>query len=130
VFADLYSVEGTRQSVGSVFPTTVLYMSAPYARAHPELTRHLVATFARALKFINTHSATEVAALVPEIVAGEGKEPRVIAQGVKMFATDGAMPADAARMEAKVISTIFPEYAKVDIAKTYTNEFLAPPSSH
>jgi NitT/TauT family transport system substrate-binding protein len=127
VFADLYSVEGTRQSFGSVFPTTVLYMSTPYVRAHPGVTRQLVNAFARTLRFINTHNATEIAALVPEIVAGEGKEPRVIVQGIKMFATDGLMPADAARMEAKAISALFPDYAKVDIAKTYTNEFITLP---
>ena len=26
--------------------------------------------------------------------------------------------------EAKAISALFPEYAKVDLAKTYTNEFV------
>ena len=62
---------------------------------------------------------------MPEIAAGEGKEPRVIAQGVKMFATDGRMPEAAARMEAKAISALFPEYARVEIAKTFTNEFVA-----
>jgi NitT/TauT family transport system substrate-binding protein len=125
VFADLYSVEGVRNSLGEVFPSTVLYMDTGYANAHPELARHLVRAFVRALKFINTHSVAEIAAQVPEIAAGEGKEPRVIAQGVKMFATDGLMPEAAARMEAKAISALFPEYARVDIARTFTNEFIA-----
>ena len=124
VFADLYSVDGTRAAVGSVFPTTVLYMNAPYARAHPELTRHLVNVFRRALSYINTHTAAEIAALVPEIVGAEGKEPRVLAQGIKMFATDGTMSDAAARAEGKVLKAVFPEFAKVDLAKTYTNEFL------
>ena len=124
VFADLYSVEGTRVAVGSVFPTTVLYMATPYARAHPELTRQLVSVFRRALGYINSHTAAEIAAIVPEIVGAEGKEPRVLAQGVKMFATDGVMPDAAARAEAQAIIALFPEYAKVDLAKTYTNEFL------
>jgi len=124
-FADLYSVEGTRRSLGSVFPSTVLYMSTPYANAHPELARHLVRAFARTLTFINTHSAAAVAALVPEIATGEGAPPSVIEQGLKMFATDGAMPDAAARLEATAICALFPEYAKVDIARTYTNEFVA-----
>jgi len=126
LLADLYSVEGTRKSVGTLFPTTVLYMSADYARAHPELTHRLVGAFARALAFINHHTPEEVAAVVPEIVAAEGKDSRVMAQGVKMFATDGRMPGEAAQQEARAICTLFPEYARVDLAKTYTNEFLAP----
>ena len=125
VFADLYSVEGTRRTLGSTCPSTVLYMSTTYARAHPELTEHLVRAFARALTFINTHSVKEITAAAPEVVGGEGKEPRVIAQGLKMFATDGVMEDAAARSEAKAISALFPEYAKVDLAKTYTNEFIA-----
>ena len=124
-FADLYSAAGTRRALGSAFPSTVLYMSAPYARAHPELARQLVRAFSRALKFINTHSAAEITAAVPDVVGGEGKDPRVIAQGMKMFATDGLMEDAAARSEAKAISALFPEYAKVDLAKTYTNEFIA-----
>lgn len=52
----------------------------------------------------------------------------MIEQGVKRFATDGVMPDAAARMEAKAISALFPEYAKVDIAKTYTNEFVTAES--
>ncbi len=125
LFADLYSVEGTRQSLGDIFPSTVLYMSTPYAQAHPELARHLVKAFARALQFIHSQTNEEIAALVPEIVAREGKETRVISQGVKMFATDGVMPDSAARMEAKAIAALFPEYGQVDIGKTYTNEFIA-----
>ena len=125
LFADLYSVEGARKSLGEVFPSTVLYMDTGYANAHPELTRHLVRAFSRALKFINTHSVAEIAVQVPEIAAGEGKEPRVIAQGVKMFATDGLMPDAAARMEARAISALFPDYARVAIDKTFTNEFVA-----
>ena len=124
-FADLYSVAGTRQGLGTVFPSTVLYMSTVSAHTHPDLTRRLVAVFVRTLQFIGTHSPAEIAALVPEIAAAEGSEPRVLAQGVKMFAADGLMPADAARLEAAAIAALFPDYAKVDIATTYTNEFVA-----
>jgi hypothetical protein len=48
----------------------------------------------------------------------------VLAQGVKMFATDGVMSDDAARAEGKVLKATFPEFAKVDLARTYTNEFV------
>ncbi len=126
LFADIYSVAGTRQSLGSIFPSTVLYMSTPYAKAHPDLAQHLVNAFARALKFINTHSSAEITALVPQMMTGENQEPGVIEQGVKMFATDGVMPEDAAKMEISVLSALFPEYAKVRVADTFTNEFVSP----
>jgi NitT/TauT family transport system substrate-binding protein len=125
LFADIYSVAGTRQSLGSIFPSTVLYMSTPYAQANPDLAQHLVNAFARTLKFINTHNPAEITALVPEMMTGENQEPGVMEQGVKMFATDGLMPAEAAKMETMVLSALFPEYAKVSVADTYTNEFVS-----
>ncbi len=124
-FADLYSVEGTRKALGSVFPSSVLYMSADYVKANPELAQHLVNALVRTLKYINTHSAAEIKKSVPDIVSGEAKDPKVLDEGVKMFATDGLMPPDAAAMEAKVVFVLFPQYKNVKIEQTFTNEFVA-----
>lgn len=124
-YADLCSAEGTRSAFGSIFPSTVLYMSTPYVEQHPELAQHLVNAFSAALRYLKTHSTAEVAAQVPEIVAGEGKNPRVLAEGIKMFATDGLMPAEAAAMEAKVVGIQFPEYSGVDVSRTFTNRFVS-----
>jgi len=124
-FADLCSADGTRSALGSVFPSTVLYMSTPYVERHPALAQHLVNAFAAALHYMKTHSAAEVGAQVPEIVAGEGKKPKVLAEGIKMFATDGLMPAEAAAMEAKVVAVQFPQYSGVNVSQTFTNQFLS-----
>lgn len=124
VFADMYSVAGTQRSLGTVFPSTVLYMATPYASAHPDLAQHLVNAFVRTLAYINTHTVAEITALLPEIVAGDNLQPRVIEQGMKMFACDGLMPDAAARMEAKAIIALFPEYGGVKIETTYTNQFV------
>ena len=123
-FADLCSAEGTRKAFGSVFPSTVLYMSAPYVNAHPDLAQHLVNAFAAALTYINAHSPAEIAQLAPELAKGDGSKPSVLAAGMKMFATDGRMPADAAAMEAKVVGIQFPQYQNVDVKRTFTNRFV------
>jgi NitT/TauT family transport system substrate-binding protein len=128
-YADLCSAEGTRRAFGSIFPSTVLYMSTPYVDEHPELAQHLVNAFSAALQYLKTHSTAEVAAQVPEIVAGEGKNPRVLAEGIKMFATDGLMPPAAAALEAKVVAVQFPQYGGVDVSKTFTNRFVTHAAS-
>lgn len=123
-FADLYSVEGTRQALGSVFPSSVLYMSSRYVAAHPEIAQKLVNALVDTLKYLNAHTVAEIRPFVPDVIAGEAKDPRVLEQGVKMFATDGRMPAEAAAMEAKVIAAQFPQYAAVRVGETFTNEFV------
>jgi NitT/TauT family transport system substrate-binding protein len=123
-FADLYSVEGTKRALGSVFPSSVLYMSTRYAAAHPEIAQHLVNALVDTLKYLNSHSIDEIRHWVPDVIAGEAQDPRVLEQGVKMFATDGRMPGAAAAAEARVVAAQFPQYAHVKIEQTFTNEFV------
>lgn len=123
-FLDLYSVAGTKTAVGSVFPTSVLYMSTRYIAAHPEVTQKLANAFVRTLKFINRHSVDEISRLVPEMSSGPNQPPAVLREGVKMFATDGRMPGEAAYAQARVIAAQFPEYKDAKIAETFTNAFV------
>lgn len=123
-FLDLYSMEGTRQAVGSAFPTTVVYMSAVYADSHPQVAQRLVNAFVRTLKYLNSHRVEEIARLVPEMTTGANQSPSVLREGVKMFATDGRTPPEAARAEAEVVAAQFPEYRAVKVAETFTNRFV------
>jgi NitT/TauT family transport system substrate-binding protein len=123
-FADLYSVAGTRQALGSVFPSAVLYMSQRYVAAHPEVAQSLVNALVRALHYLNTHSVAQLRALVPDVAAGEARDPGVLEEGVKMFATDGRMPAEAAAQEAEVVGIQFPQYRGVKVGETYTNALV------
>jgi NitT/TauT family transport system substrate-binding protein len=123
-FADLYSVAGTRQALGSVFPSAVLYMSRRYVAAHPEVAQPLVNALVHSLHYLNTHAVTEIRALVPDVAAGEARDPGVLEEGVKMFATDGRMPADAAAREAEVVSIQFPQYRGVRVDATFTNALV------
>jgi len=123
-FLDLYSVAGTKRAVGSAFPTSVLYMSARYVESHPELAQKLANAFVRTLRYLGTHGADDIAQLVPEMKTGANQSPAVLREGVKMFATDGRMPAGAARAEAAVVAAQFPEYKGADIDRTFDNRFV------
>ncbi|MFI5356693.1 MAG: nitrate ABC transporter substrate-binding protein, partial [Opitutales bacterium] len=71
-----------------------------------------------------THPPEEIARLVPEMATGANRSPEVLRAGVKMFATDGLMPAAAAKAEAAVVAAQFPQYAAADIGQTFTNRFV------
>lgn len=127
VFADLSTVAGTRKTLGTAFPTTCLYLNASYVEANPAIVQKLVNAFERALKYINAHTPQEVLAIVPKELVG--KNPKTyfhdLREDLPMFATDGLMPADAAAMELKVMSSFQAKYRAVRLDDTYTNAFAS-----
>ncbi|SDR70444.1 ABC transporter substrate-binding protein [Opitutus sp. GAS368] len=125
VWADLTTVEGTRKYFGTLFPSAAIYMRTAQAGAHPEIAQHLANAFVRTLRFINTHTPEEIAAVIPDEIAGKDRAAylKVLRQEIPMFATDGRMPADAAEKEWQVLAAAQPKYLKVQPARTYTNAF-------
>lgn len=128
LFADLTSVAETKKNLGSVFPTTALYMTNAFVAVHPALTQKLVNAFYRSLRFINSHTAAEILAQLPKEVAGKQQPMAVYANNLKedmqMFATDGRLDVAAATTEWKVMANYAKKFTGVKIADTYTNEFV------
>lgn len=127
VWADLTTVGGTKKYFGALFPSASVYMTTGRANAHPEIAQHLANAFVRTLRFINTHSPEEVAAVIPDEIAGKDRAAylKILRQEIPMFATDGRMPPEAAEKEWRVLATATPKYEKVKVGQTYTNAFAA-----
>ena len=125
VWADLTTVEGTKKYFGTLFPSASVYMTTERANAHPEIAQHLANAFVRTLHFINTHTPEEVAAVIPDEIAGKDRAAylKVLREEIPMFATDGRMPPDAAEKEWRVLTAANPKYQDVKPALTYTNVF-------
>ena len=125
VFADVTSVEETKKNLGTLFPSTALYMTNSYVKAHPDVVQHLVNALVRTLKYINSHTPDELMALVPKQFMGPDTATyaRSFRHEVQMFATDGLMPDEAARKTQEIMANVMPEYRAVDLGATYTNEF-------
>jgi NitT/TauT family transport system substrate-binding protein len=126
VFADLTTVSGTRTHLGTTFPSSTVFMATERVQSNPEIARHLATAFVRTLRYINTHSAEEIAALIPANVTGKDKAAylKLLKQELPMFAGDGRMPADGAEKEWRVLSEFNPKLAAVALDRTYTNEFV------
>ena len=124
--ADLSSVSGTREALGSVYPSTTLYFPAPYIAAHPETVQHLVDACLRAITFINGHSAADIAGVLPPKVVGNDRAAfvRLLDEDKKGFATDGRMCRDAARQEWRVMSDLTPKYRDIQFEQTFTDKFV------
>jgi NitT/TauT family transport system substrate-binding protein len=126
VFADLTTVAGTRAALGNTFPTSTVYMASDRIKAHPEIAQLLARAFVRTLHYINSHTPEEIAALIPADVKGKDEAAylKVLREQVGMFASDGRMPAAAARQEWRVLAAFEPEYARVKVEDTWTNRFV------
>lgn len=126
VFADLTTVEGTRKHLGTLFPTSTVYMRSERVKAHPEMAQHLANAFVRTLQWINTHTPEEIAAVVPPDFIGKDRDAylKVLREEIPMFKSDGRMPQDGAENEWRVLSEANPKYKSVRVVDTYTNRFV------
>lgn len=58
---DLNSRQTTTEALGAAFPAQSLLMAPQYIEAHPDTVQHLVNALVRAMRFVNTHTAEEIA---------------------------------------------------------------------
>ncbi len=66
VLVDLRTVDKTREALGGTYPAASLYMETAWVNAHKEQVQKLANAFVKTLKFINTHSAAEIAEKMPK----------------------------------------------------------------
>jgi NitT/TauT family transport system substrate-binding protein len=126
VLADITEKASTVRALGNVFPTTALYLPVETITAKPETVQHLVNALVKALSFINTHNPKEIAAILPKQALGKTPDEylAVLTKDVRMYETDGRFSSDAISAEWKVMAALNPNYRNIDLAETYTNQFV------
>ena len=131
VLIELRNEEATRQALGGLYPAACLYMRQRWIASHPAEVRKLAAALVKALHYLQTHSAQDIAAQVPPAYhAGDrALYEKALAAGKSMFTTDGRMPADGPATVLRVLQTVNPQVRdrRIDLQKTFTQEFVTPP---
>lgn len=75
---DLTSGASTRAALGAPWPAQSLLMSPTFLRKNPKAAQRVVNAFVRTMRWINTHSAEEIAARLPEsYFAGHDRAARI-----------------------------------------------------
>ena len=128
ILVDLRAIDTTKHALGGTYPAAALYMSTDWVAKHRPTVQKLVNAFVKTLKFINTHSAAEIAERMPkDFYAGDLEGyTKALADGKPMFTPDGVMPAGGPETVLLVLSG-FSRGVKgrlVDLSKTYTTEFV------
>ncbi|ABD70825.1 ABC transporter, substrate-binding protein [Rhodoferax ferrireducens T118] len=128
VLVDMRSIEKTKQALGGTYPAASLYMPTDWVEKNKPTVQKLANAFVKTLKYINTHSAAEIADKMPKDFYAGDKEGyiKALADGKAMFTADGVMPAGGPETVLSVLSA-FSKNVKgktVDLSKTYTTEFV------
>jgi NitT/TauT family transport system substrate-binding protein len=137
VLVDMRTEAGSKKALGGAYPSSSLYMQCSYVQSHKDAVQKLANAFVKTLSWMSSHSAQEIAAKMPADYAGSDKDLYVqsVMATLPMFTADGVMPADGAQNVLDVLASFSPNVHgkkdKVDLAKTYTTEFVqaAPKTS-
>ena len=128
VLVDMRTSEGAKAALGGTYPASSLYMETKWVEKNKPVVQKLANAFVKTLRYINTHSAADIAAKMPADFYVGDKDGYVKAiEGSKgMFTVDGVMPAGGPETVLQVLSSFSPNIKgkKIDLAKTYTSEFV------
>jgi NitT/TauT family transport system substrate-binding protein len=128
VIIDTRTEEGTRALFGGSNPAAVLYVKKDFADANPNTSKALVNAFVKALKWLQTASAEEIADTVPaEYQLGD--KPlylKAIANSLPTYSRTGILTMEGMQSVLNTLKVLDPEFAKanVDLAATFDDRFI------
>jgi len=129
VLVDLRSAADAKAALGGTYPATSLYMQTAYVESHKETVQKLANALVHTLKWINTHSAAEIAAKMPKdyLVGDPEGYIKALDAGKPMYTTDGVMPQGGPETVLAVLGGFSKNLQgkKIDLSKTYTTEFVS-----
>ncbi len=129
VLIDLRTPTATRAALGADYPFIGIFMMSNYVASHKNVVQRLVNAYVKTLKWMKSHTAAEITDKMPADYYSADKEMYITAlDGQKdSFTADGKMPPAGAQnaldIELKYVKDM--KDAKVDILKTYTNDFAS-----
>ncbi|MBE8473608.1 ABC transporter substrate-binding protein [Streptomyces justiciae] len=128
VLLDMRTPAGSQAALGGPYPSSSLYMQTDWVNAHKDTVQKMVNAFVKTLKWMSTHSASEIADKMPADYSQGNKVlyASAIESTLPMFTDDGVMPKNGPETVEKVLKAFNPavQKADVDLDKTYTTEFV------
>src|SRR2546428_5452236 len=132
VLVDLRSPQTTQAALGGPYPFISLFMNNSYVNSHKDVVQKLVNAYVKTLKWMQTHTAAEIADKMPADYYAGNKALYVTAlqNQVAIFSPDGLMPAGAPQsvLNIEYQSNLVPQGKQINLSLTYTNEFVSKAS--
>ncbi|WP_330465765.1 ABC transporter substrate-binding protein [Streptomyces longwoodensis] len=128
ILLDMRTPAGSEAALGGPYPSSSLYMQTDWVNSHRDTVQKLANAFVKTLKWMSTHSATEIADKMPADYSQGNKVlyASAIKSTLPMFTDDGVMPKNGPETVEKVLKAFNPtiKNTDVDLSRTYTTEFV------
>jgi len=125
---DTRTEKGTVDIFGGPWPAGGFYTSAEFIQQRRDVVQSMVRAGVRVLRYLQEHSAEEIAAAMPETFwAGDRDQYIASLRGnLSMYSPDGLMPPEGPPNVLKTLSLVDERIpaAKVDLTQTYDNSFV------
>lgn len=132
VLVDLRTPQSTQAALGGNYPFICVFMKNDYVNSHQATVQKMVNAYVATLKWINSHTAAEIAAKMPaDYYAGDQNLYVTALQNQKsIFSPDGLMPSDGPATVLGIEQQIGKVTAgqNIDLTKTFTNSFASSAS--
>ncbi|MFD7029284.1 ABC transporter substrate-binding protein [Streptomyces sp. NPDC059917] len=133
ILADTRTPQGSQEVFGvPSYPAAVFYAGHSWLEKNEATATKLTRAMLRTLRWIQDHSAREIADAMPkEYAAGDPEVYRAAIEHAKPgYSADGAVDADGARAAAALQKSFSPEVAakEIDLERTYTNDLVGAAS--
>lgn len=128
ILLDMRSKEKTAEILGGTYPAASLYMENSFVEKNRPTVQKLANALVKTLRFIDGHSAEEIADKMPKDFYAGNRDlyVKALAEGKGMFTRDGIMPQGGPETVLAVLSGFSPSMKgkKVDLSRTFTTEFV------
>ena len=127
IISDTRTLKGTQEVFGGPMPAACFYTHAEFVRNNPNTCQALANAIVHGLKWLQTAGPSDIIKTVPESYL-LGDRALYLASFNKVreaIALDGLLPEDGAKTALKALASFDPSIKaeKIDLAKTYTNDF-------
>ncbi len=132
VLADLRTPQTTQAALGGPYPFICLFMQNNYVNTHKDVVQKIVNAYVKTLKWMHTHTAAQIADMMPADYYAGDKTAYVAAlqNQLAIFSPDGNMPDGGPQFvlstEQETNQTV--QGKQIDLSLTYTNEFTGKAS--
>jgi NitT/TauT family transport system substrate-binding protein len=128
VLADLRTPEDTARALGGPYPGSCLYMETAWVSRHRPEVQKLANALVKALRYIQGHTAAEIASQLPPqfYTCDRATYVKALARTKPIFIPDGRMPANGPPNVLKVLTRTEKalQGRVIDLPSTFTLEFV------
>ena len=127
IISDTRTLKGTTDVFGGLMPAACFYTHAEFIQKHPNTCQALANAIVRGLKWLQTAGPSDIIKTVPENYL-LGDRALYLASFNKVreaIALDGVLPEEGTRTALRALASFDPSIKpdKIDLGKTYTNDF-------